>query len=796
MSIWTGLTIPPAAVLNATAGPASWRGLAQAADGQVVPLTYGEDRVVGRILNVLPSAINPKLLLVQVLWGWGCDSVADLRLADQALPAGSSATHYTGAQTSPDPQIVAAMLAQGISSVPSLFGFAYSVVALPIKSVNGRLNISARVRGRRVYDPRQDGSRPGGSGPQRLADPATWAWSDCPALALADWTASTAYGAGLAVDWASVATVAAANDALVGGERRRVLGLTLREPAEIRALAETLRAYAGCWTLPSAAGVKLLADGPDAPSASYSHAAGEILALAPLELRDTSRAPTAVEVIYTDTRAIPWRDGSAIASLPGAGSTKPWRLSQVRLPGIQRYSQALREATERLNKLNLTDLSTSIEVPDIGLRHELGDIISLTLPMGIVAKPFRVVDPVMVQHGRWRLAVQEHDPAAYSDLVQAAPSLPNTSLNNPAGPPDAVGALTLEVVLGGLRITRTPSTELDIEYSEYQYSLDGGSTWLPIKDPADRQGCVWSTPPLGTVRVRARDVDSQGLAGGWSPVAMVTLTEAALTAMLAFGQNLIPNSDQSAAITTTLYIEPGTNIDGGVLKYASDVWSTGYTLRGGSTRNLFVRQVGRRNGVDDNNLLAATFQPAGPWDMTGSVPVLPGQRICSSAYMVAHRCFVGAGAQFFDASGNYISGSHSESGVLSAADAAAEALSQYTRIFRLFTAPAGAAYIRPFFRKYNTWAGQSDSYCWIAAPQVEVIGSEATGPSPYRAGPASSTRQLGYSGDLDATRGATLGVDVSGQITAANAGSLISLGALLQLYSVRVAGPIGKSNIT
>ena len=43
-----------------------------------------------------------------------------------------------------------------------------------------------------------------------LATPSTWAWSDCPALAAADFLASTVYGAAEPVDWSTVP--AAAND--------------------------------------------------------------------------------------------------------------------------------------------------------------------------------------------------------------------------------------------------------------------------------------------------------------------------------------------------------------------------------------------------------------------------------------------------------------------------------------------------------------------------------------------------------------------------------------------------------
>src|SRR5574337_1131805 len=145
-------------------------------------------------------------------------------------------------------------------------------------------------------------------------------------------------------------------------EKRRIVGVTFAAPADVAALADTLRAYAGCWLVPTSGGVKLLPDADAAAAASYSHASGQIAALDALALKDLGNVPTVVDVVYTDTSQI------------------PWRLSTVRLPGVQRYSQAYREAVERLNKLQLNDLSTSLEVFDTSITHDIGDIVNVTHP--------------------------------------------------------------------------------------------------------------------------------------------------------------------------------------------------------------------------------------------------------------------------------------------------------------------------------------------------------------------------------------------------------------------------------
>jgi hypothetical protein len=438
--ITDGLTIPPANTLNGTGASAAKRQLPAAADRAVVPLVYGEDRISGLILNVLSAAGTPGTLLVQVLWCHACDSINDLQLNDAAMPAGATATHYTGAQTTVNASLEAAFAAQGIvGQVRPLTGYAWSLIAMPAALFDGSLNVTARIRGRKVYDPSLD-STAGGSGPQRLADPTTWAWSDVPALCLGDFLASSVYGCGLAVDWASVSTTSQANRAIVPGtvsEQRRLVGVSFIAPAAAADVAETLRAYAGCFMLPGASGVRLVPDQDAASVATYRHAYGEITAISALELRDLSQAPTAVEVIYTDTSATPWRDASATAQLDGAGTTKPWRLSQVRLPGIHRYGQALREATERLNKLWLNDITTTLQVFDIGIRHDKGDIVTVDHPLGLSMTPMRVADVGMPLPGRWELALVRHSAAAYSDIVASAAAIQDAQRIVPA--PESLG---------------------------------------------------------------------------------------------------------------------------------------------------------------------------------------------------------------------------------------------------------------------------------------------------------------------------------------------------------------------
>lgn len=294
-------------------------------------------------------------------------------------------------------------------------------------------------------------------------------YSTNPALALADFASSALYGMGLTVDYPSVMEVANACDALVGGVKRRELGLALSAPQESTAWMDTLSTYAGCWAIKDGARVFLVPDRPAEVSRTFDHASGQILKLGSLKRRGMSGMPTALEVRYTETSTVPWRDASVWAYLPGvAEGTYPRRESQVLLPGIQSASRAQREAIERLNKLTMADLSCTLEAFDEALSVSPGDVVAVSHPLGLADKQFRV-QSISSDLGRHSLTLMEYDPQAYSDVVSASPTFPDTALANPLAPPAAVTGLSVveEVyvaqdgtVASRLRTAWTPVTDL------------------------------------------------------------------------------------------------------------------------------------------------------------------------------------------------------------------------------------------------------------------------------------------------------------------------------------------------
>lgn len=135
----------------------------------------------------------------------------------------------------------------------------------------GKPEVTCLVQGKKVYDPRLDSTRTGGSGSQRVNDPTTYAYSTNPALCLADYLITSRLGLGEdtdKVDWDLVMDAADICDELVnipGSTTQKrytcnvVLVATDAFEENIKTLAQAMagvcyysgglwRIYAGAWS--------------------------------------------------------------------------------------------------------------------------------------------------------------------------------------------------------------------------------------------------------------------------------------------------------------------------------------------------------------------------------------------------------------------------------------------------------------------------------------------------------------------------------------------------------------------
>ncbi|MEM1189948.1 MAG: phage tail protein [Pseudomonadota bacterium] len=349
------------------------------------------------------------------------NAINEIYADDAELPASVSVNRYTGAPgQGVDPLLEAAI--ENYSD--TLDGLAYFVLQFSSSVFDAWPTVVANIEGRLVLDPRTG-----------LTE-----FTENPALHLADYLASTEYGPGYTVDTASVIAAADACDDTTGlGEARRQSHMVIDRPYPSEELIEVLRTYAGCMVAMRAKTALLIPDRPAAVAATYDHP--DILeGTMSIRQADMTEVPTVVQVYYTDTSGREWRERLADeAAIPGA----PRRVSQTRLPGIKRHSQAYREAVERLNKLQLGDLTADFVTFDEGIEREVGDIVEVTHHRGLTSKPLRLMqDPILEETGRWRIVGEEYDAAVYSNAVVTQPSSPDTNL--PANtPPPAVTGLSL-----------------------------------------------------------------------------------------------------------------------------------------------------------------------------------------------------------------------------------------------------------------------------------------------------------------------------------------------------------------
>lgn len=183
-------------------------------------------------------------------------------------------------------------------------------------------------------------------------------------------------------------------------------------------------------------------------TSAYQFGASNVLANSlRIAKRGVLNAPTVVTVSYVDTSVTPWRDGTATRYAAGVlAGTTPRRESRVAMPGLTRYSEAYRAATERLNYAQLGDLTCTFTAFDVAVRLQVGDLIDITHPAGLSAKICRIAKLDPIDPGRWSITAVEWDPDVYSTDVVAGPGIQDTTLPSPTSPPVLTGLTLTEEV--------------------------------------------------------------------------------------------------------------------------------------------------------------------------------------------------------------------------------------------------------------------------------------------------------------------------------------------------------------
>jgi hypothetical protein len=230
------------------------------AEGGVIPIIYGTQRIGGKIFAV--RGVRKTLYIGVILCEGPVDSIISLEVNDKHVSTYSSITYetYLGNQTTASPMLTAAFGTSPITAYTDILpNTCYAVLKFTASDdLSGFPRITATVKGKLVYDPRDS--------TQAIGTPSTYKWSSNPSLCLADLLRSTVYGLGkefTTEGWASVTECANLDDVMVGSpsEVRRTLNIIIDKEQETRAWVETLRGYASCFVVPDNIGsMKLLPD--------------------------------------------------------------------------------------------------------------------------------------------------------------------------------------------------------------------------------------------------------------------------------------------------------------------------------------------------------------------------------------------------------------------------------------------------------------------------------------------------------------------------------------------------------
>ncbi|MBT5286061.1 MAG: hypothetical protein HOL29_08865, partial [Euryarchaeota archaeon] len=171
-----------------------------------IPVIYGERRVGGvRVyMKTHGQTKNEYLTMAVVLAEGEINSISDLRIDDIPItdPRFSGLFNYEyklGSDTQTKSTVLAGSSPSGWTDNHKLSGVAYIAIRLKWDQdvFSGIPDITAVVKGKKIYDPRLDSTVSGGSGSHRADDSSTWAWSDNPALCIRDYLTNRRHGKGL-----------------------------------------------------------------------------------------------------------------------------------------------------------------------------------------------------------------------------------------------------------------------------------------------------------------------------------------------------------------------------------------------------------------------------------------------------------------------------------------------------------------------------------------------------------------------------------------------------------------------
>jgi len=210
---------------------------------------------------------------------------------------------------------------------------------------------------------------------------------------------------------------------------RRSIGMTLDKVQSMKKTIEYFRAYTGCSILNDAGVSSFLIH--EARATSHSFGDNEIKSIE-LSKEKSKNIPSKVVVAYTDIND---NFSKQEASVVNPDNTIVERISKVDFLGCNDFNFAKREATERFQRADKSDLRASVKLFDEGLNILIGDICSITYSNILTNKLMEVVSLSESSAGNWEIKLEEYDPLFFSTELESEPTFPDTLLPLHVPPP-------------------------------------------------------------------------------------------------------------------------------------------------------------------------------------------------------------------------------------------------------------------------------------------------------------------------------------------------------------------------
>ncbi len=495
-----------------------------------IPVIYGTRRVAGsRVFVATNDTVggdpNEFLYLVYVLCEGEVDDVTDILIDD--LPVTDSRFAYTDsiainiykgtdAQTA-DTRFTSAGI--GWTSDHTLKGLCYITVRLKWNSnaFSSIPNITALVRGKKVYDPRT----------------ATTAYSTNPALCIRDYLTNTRYGKALdssVIDDATFEDAADFYDTTVTFWTSGTTGKLFEFNAVIdteKNILDNLKDMLFCCRgfLPYTNGVYQLI--PDkSGSSSFSFTIDNIIGGIAIQSESKADKYNQVIVTFTDPDNN-WQENTAI--WPDAGSTEETTyLSQDNgvelvgdfdLPCITNY-YAARDLARVFLLRSRNAIRCAFDANSDALNLSVGDIVSVTHPTPAwTSKPFQVEEITINYEGTCRVALIEYDSSIYTyDPASEQIAYADTDLPNPftiAAPSAFTVTETTYLNFDGtlvpeIKVEWTAPADAFVDFYEFQFKKTTDADWVSITTP--EMFYIANFAIVGdTYNLRVRSVNTYGV---------------------------------------------------------------------------------------------------------------------------------------------------------------------------------------------------------------------------------------------------------------------------------------------